>query len=162
MQSYKQGEKVNTLEKVILDGGFSYFSKKLLLHDYADKFANKNKIEPKLAQNLWIKMFEATLEDRDLPLPTPMLAIVKNKLKESISEVLKNRSFNESINERLPDILKNWRNKCLVDPKIDVMIKAPIIKGMLNDNSIENSKQKITLIRIRLRIYIKNYSKNKS
>lgn len=87
-------------------------------------------------------MFEATLEDRDLPLPTPMLEPVQKKLKESISEVLKNISFNKSINERLPDILKNWRNKCLADPKIDVMIKAPIIKGMLNDNSMENSEQK--------------------
>ncbi|KJV92716.1 hypothetical protein RBEMOGI_1351 [Rickettsia bellii str. RML Mogi] len=102
------------------DQGFNILTKQQLLNETATQYSEK--LDKERSQNLWLKLFKESLNDIDLPLTKELLEPVK-------------RHFSNCLNKSSDDneIFNEWKKECIEDLRIDPIIKAPIIKSMIEN-----------------------------
>lgn len=122
---------------LVKSGGYTVRTKEVFIYFTANEFANKNKLNSELAENLWLKMFDKSLKGIDLPLTNLLIKPVKQHLLSAIKE---NKKLTT---ENFDKILKNWQDKCMGDPSIELIIKAPILASM----SEEEQRKELNLIK---------------
>jgi hypothetical protein len=140
------------------DQGFNIAGKEKLLDRMSKEFAiDSQTTKEETSKKLWRKMFAASLEDNDLPLTPALLEPVQKKLMnimEKRNYALDDNNFQEiltdwrvgclnddafcTIPSRLDNILEDFQTGCtsdfLLPGKTCVLVKAPILKGLIDDN----------------------------
>ncbi|WP_419234860.1 hypothetical protein [Rickettsia endosymbiont of Nabis limbatus] len=102
------------------DQGFNILTKQQLLNETANQYSEE--LGKERSQNLWLKLFKESLNDIDLPLTKELIEPVK-------------RHFSNCLDKSSDDneIFNKWKKKCIEDFRIDPIIKAPIIKLMIEN-----------------------------
>jgi hypothetical protein len=162
--------------------GFNSITKKLLIDNTASDFAKDHKLDSELTKKLWHKMFEASIQDIDLPLTKDLLApvgrhlakimgrhkklgdgnfdkILQNWQLSTLSNYKEKRSLIEKVtnwiqhvidpkkesvlNTRFSHFLENFAQSFAHNTGVDPMVKAPILKGLLDGNKTSDRKLKV-------------------